>query len=107
MTQSLENEIKEELCKLSDATDIGHLLYKKSLKSGNMINFLSLIEKIKKDLTTVLYHVDIYIDSCKETIEKRFNDNYEEDSIEDIITGYGRIEVIKQDDKIKIILDAD
>lgn len=112
MKEKIVNDLKNKLINIKCNSEIGKILYDKSIESGSFDIFIPAIEDVKQLFKDIINHLDIYSSACKKSYEEKYGYSFDEKEKDftlhnGSIFGHGSINVIKDDKKLKIILECE
>ena len=109
MKEKIVSELKNELVNIKCNSEIGKILYDKSLKSKNFNIFIPAIDDVLELFKNIVHHLEIYSEACRENYKKHHGIDFDDanNNEEDTIVGRGSIEIVKDNNKLKIVLECE
>lgn len=113
MKEKIVNDLKKDLINIKSNSEIGKILYDKSIESGSFKIFIPALEDVEELFKDIVHHLEIYSSTCKEICKKHYGNSYGEiedtynDEEDETIFGRGSIEVVKDNNKLKIVLECE
>ena len=80
MKDEIINNLKKELFKAENYSDIGKVLYENSLRCGNFKTLIPAIEEVQDFFEEVVNDIKIYLDLIKKNYKEKYGHEFEYDN---------------------------
>ena len=110
MKEKIIKDIKTELCRIKDYSEIGEILYDNSIRIEHFNDLIPALEEVKKFFKDVSERIELFIDTCRKDYKEKYGYNFkdiDEAHDDNTIVGRGSIEIMRDDNKLKIVLDCE